>query len=113
MDPSFHAKVAQIRERLRATKTYRDENYFIDPASWTWEKQLKQDVADHKEAVERAAEHFELQDMKEHSKVVAEAAQASSDLAPVAKAKNTTVDQMVADHQRKKFYDEVIKTMPK
>lgn len=41
MDPVFHAKVAEIREKLRATKTYKDENYFIDPASWTWEKQLK------------------------------------------------------------------------
>lgn len=98
MDPSFHAKVAQIRERLRATKTYQDDNYFIDPMSWTWEKQIRQDVADHKEAVERAAEHFDLEAMKDHSKVVAEAAQASHDLAPIAVAKNTTVGEMVADH---------------
>lgn len=106
MDPAFHDKVAQIREKLRATKTYRDDNYFIDPMSWTWEKQVNQDMADHKEAVERAAEAFELQDMKEHSKVVAEAAQASHDLAPTAKAKDTTVGQMVADHQRQKYIDE-------
>lgn len=90
---------------MRATKTYKDDNYFIDPASWTWEKQLRQDVADHKEALERAAEHFDLEHMKDHSKVVADAAQASHDLAPIAVAKNTTVDQMVADHQRKKYFE--------
>ena len=111
LDPAFHAKVAQIKERLRATKTYRDENYFIDPMSWTWEKQLKQDVNDHKEAVERAAEHFDLEGMKEHSKVVADAAQASADLAPIAVAKNTTVGEMVADHQRQKFYDGLTKSL--
>ena len=92
LDPAFHAKVWEIREKLRATKTYKDENYFIDPMSWTWDKQLKQDVSDHKEALERAAEHFDIEAMKDHSKVVAEAAQASHDLAPIAKAKNTTVD---------------------
>jgi hypothetical protein len=98
MDPAFHDKVAQTRERLRATKTYKDDNYFIDPLSWTWEKQIRQDVTDHKEAVERAAEHFDLEAMKDHSKVVAEAAEASHDLAPIAVAKNTTVGEMVAYH---------------
>ena len=105
MDPAFHWKVGQIKERLRATKTYRDDNYFIDPASWSWDKQIRQDVSDQNEAVVRAAEHFDLEAMKEHSKVVADAAQANSDLAPIAVAKNTTVDQMVADHQRKQAVD--------
>lgn len=49
--------------------------------------------------------------MKDHSKVVAEAAQASHDLAPVAVAKNTTVGEMVADHQRAKFYDDLKKAV--
>ena len=101
LDPTFHEKVQQIKEKLRATKTYKDENYFIDPMSWTWEKQLKQDIGDHKEAVEKAVEHFDMERMKDQSKVVAEAAQASHDLAPIAVAKNTTVDQMVADHKIK------------
>ena len=92
---------------MRATKTYKDENYFIDPKSWTWEKQFKQDVTDHKEAVERAAQHFDFEAMKENSRIVAEAAQASHDLAPIAKAKNTTVDQIVADHQLKPFYEAI------
>lgn len=99
-DPAFHAKVAQVREHLRATKTYKDENYFIDPMSWTWDKQLKQDINDQKEAVNRAVEYFDIDRMKQHSKIVADAAEASDQLAPIARSRNTTVDQMVADNQR-------------
>lgn len=38
LDPAFHIKVKQIKDHLKATKTYRDDNYFIDPKSWTIEK---------------------------------------------------------------------------
>ena len=38
LDPAFHYKVKQIKDHLKATKTYRDDNYFIDPKSWTIQK---------------------------------------------------------------------------
>ena len=58
---------------MRATKSYKDDNYFIDPKSWTWEKQLKLDVNDHVETVRKATKHFDLDAMKDHSWVVADA----------------------------------------
>ena len=63
MDPEFHMKVGQVFEHLRATKTYKDDNYFIDPMGWTAEKQLRSDGNDHREAIERAALHFDLKNM--------------------------------------------------
>ena len=65
MDPAFHWKVGQVYEHLKATKTYKDDNYFIDPLSWTPEKQFRSDVADHREAIERAALHFDMKNMQD------------------------------------------------
>ena len=83
MDPAFHAKVAQIKERLRATKTYKDDNYFIDPKSWTFEKALRQELKDHIEATKEAIDYFTREDMKTHSEMVANAAEASARGVPV------------------------------
>ena len=78
LDPAFHLKVEQIKQRYRDTKTYQDYNYHIDPKSWTVDKQVRQDVRDHVDAVHEAIDHFTRKDMETHSKIVANAAEASS-----------------------------------
>ncbi len=78
LDPGFQAKIQQIKEKYRATKTYKDDNYFIDPKSWTIEKQIKQDVKDHVSAVNEAIDVYDRKEMVNQSMRVAIAAEASS-----------------------------------
>ena len=59
-------------------KTYQDKNYFIDPKSWTIEKQIHQDVEDHVSAINEVVDHFTRKDMIDHSKIVANRAEASA-----------------------------------
>ena len=78
LDPAFHERVADIKQKFHDTKTYKDDNYFIDPKSWTLEKAMKQELKDHVEAVHDAIDDFARKDMETHSKIVADAAEASS-----------------------------------